>query len=287
MVDVMRYLLYPMIIMQRIKQFFSTYPINTEDLSIHAIGVQEGMSPVIVDRPGGTGDWLFMFFYENKTIVNQSEQPENTMIIWDPQHGHYYGHQDNPWRHSWLHCDGNCIAHILAQCAIPTNEPFHTSGPEIFERYLIDIYREVTFFSTPEPHIVQNLLQNLAYEIARDIRGGNEGFVIPHEFLAVKQHISEHFNESMSLSSLAEMTNLSVPHFCCLFKRFFKQPPIEMLIDSRMSHAVYLLRDVSLSITEVAHRVGYSDIYQFSKLFKNRYSESPRRTRERLTRRNK
>lgn len=271
-----------MIIMQEIWQFFTTYPIDTRDLSIHAVGLQQPMPPVIIDRPAGTGDWLFMFFYEENAVGNFGRQPENTLIIWDPDSGHYYGRRDIPWRHSCLHCDGSCIAPILAECNIPINQPIHTSSPEIIERYLMDIYREVTFFSTPEPLIVQNLLQNLAHEIARDIKGSNECSTIPPEFLAVKRYISEHFDEHITLTSLAAMTCLSVPHFCSLFKRYYNKPPIDMLIDQRMNHAIYLLRDVSLSITEISRRVGFSDIYHFSKLFKTRYNKSPRQMREQL-----
>jgi transcriptional regulator GlxA family with amidase domain len=130
---------------------------------------------------------------------------------------------------------------------------------------------------------VRNIIENFACEIAREMRGSERGAVVPQEFMAVRRHIAERFDEPMSLASLAEMANLSVPHFCAMFKKYFGQPPIDMLIDHRMSHAVYLLRDVSLSISEIARRVGYSDIYHFSKLFKNRYGESPRRMRERLT----
>ncbi len=270
-------------IVMRIRQFFSTYPIDTEELSIHAIGIQEVMAPVIIDRPGGTGDWLFMFFLDPNVVGGYGEQPENTLIIWDPGHGHYFGRQDTSWNHSWLHCGGKCIAQILTECAIPVNEPIQLSGSEMVERYLMDIYREITFASSPEPQIVRNLLQNWAYEIARDIRRSNEGRGVPPEFLAVKRHISEHFNMPTNLAGLAAMVHLSVPQFCSCFKRYFGQPPIDMLIDHRMSHAVYLLRDISLSITEIACRVGYSDLYHFSKLFKKHYHTSPRLMRERLT----
>ena len=45
----------------------------------------------------------------------------------------------------------------------------------------------------------------------------------------------------------------------------------------RMAHARHLLRDVGLTVADVAQRVGYDDLYHFSKLFKKHCGISPRR----------
>ncbi len=270
--------------MYQIRQFFFPYPIDTPELSIHAVGIREAVPPTVTHRPGSTGDWLFMFLYEPNFVDGYGEQPGNTLIVWDPEHGHCFGRQDIPWTHSWLHCDGSCLAPMLAECAIPLNEPLRISAPEMMDHYLVQIHREAAFFSSPDPRIARNILQNWIYEIGRDIHGRDEAPAVPPEYLAAKRHISEHFDEPTRLADLAEIAHVSVPHFCNLFKRYFNQSPISMLIEHRMRYAAYLLRDVSLSITEIAVMVGYRDLYQFSKLFSNRYHMSPRLMRERLMR---
>jgi two-component system response regulator YesN len=46
-----------------------------------------------------------------------------------------------------------------------------------------------------------------------------------------------------------------------------------------MREAAYLLHDRNLNVTEIARRVGYAEIFHFSKLFKKRFGRSPRETR--------
>lgn len=46
-------------------------------------------------------------------------------------------------------------------------------------------------------------------------------------------------------------------------------------IQQRMHRAVYLLRDINQSVTEVGRAVGYEDIYHFSKLFKRHIGIAP------------
>ena len=58
--------------------------------------------------------------------------------------------------------------------------------------------------------------------------------------------------------------------------------PIEFVIRQRLERAQYLLRNQNLAVGEVGRLVGYEDIFQFSKLFKKRFGESPRSMRTRM-----
>lgn len=285
MVEFLKYLSYPMIAMQTIRQFFSPYPVDTDRLSIHALGIQERMSPAIVNRPAGTGDYLFMFFYD-PVVLNMDrtprEYPPHTLILWGPQHGHYYGNTEGTWMHSWLHCAGTGVQEMLAECALPLNVPLAQPNAEVCERYLSAIYREVTLHAQPDEVIVRNALHSWTREILRALAGTAAIPRIPPRFLAVQQYIHTCFDQQITLPALAARAHLSVPHFCSEFKRYFGAPAIAYLLQVRLRHAVYLLRDRHLSITEIAQRVGYPEVYHFSKLFKQHYQLSPRAMRKRL-----
>jgi len=268
-----------------IRQIFSPYPIDTPDLSIHGVGIQEVMPPCIVNRPGGTGDYLFMFFYDPVFCGIPDDYagvPANSLIIWDPRHGHYYGNPSVDWNHSWIHCDGRWIGEILAESGIPLNIPFPQPSSEVIERYLLAIYQELALFPVPDAVIVRNALHSWVREISRALAETNGKPAVPEAFVEARQYIIEHFHEHITLQELSEITHLSVPHFCNRFKQYFGVPAIEYLIQLRMQHAVYLLRDRGLSITEIACRVGYQDLYQFSKLFKKYHQICPRLKRQGL-----
>jgi len=70
-------------------------------------------------------------------------------------------------------------------------------------------------------------------------------------------------------------------HFSAEFRRHFGVPPVGYLIRRRLHHAAYLLQDVNLSVAEAGQRVGYDDLFYFSKLFKRFHGASPRAWRER------
>ena len=74
---------------------------------------------------------------------------------------------------------------------------------------------------------------------------------------------------------------MSVPHLCSEFKKHFGVPVIDYVIRRRMREAAYLLHDRNLNITGIARRVGYTDIFHFSKLFKKHFGRSPREVRKR------
>jgi iron complex transport system substrate-binding protein len=102
---------------------------------------------------------------------------------------------------------------------------------------------------------------------------------IPENLLAVRRWIGTAPARRTSLSEMARMAGLSVPHFSARFKKVFNLSPVECLIQHRLHHAAYLLADKNLSIGEIASQVGYEDVFHFSKAFKKHFGRSPRAMR--------
>jgi transcriptional regulator GlxA family with amidase domain len=55
--------------------------------------------------------------------------------------------------------------------------------------------------------------------------------------------------------------------------------PVQRLRDLRMTHARGLLQHTDLPVTEVAFRVGYARVQEFSRDFRKRYGHTPREAR--------
>ena len=60
-----------------------------------------------------------------------------------------------------------------------------------------------------------------------------------------------------------------------LFKKVFGTSIFEFIGELRMDHAMELLRDHGLLVTEVARTVGYKNPNHFSCAFKRKYGISP------------
>jgi AraC-like DNA-binding protein len=80
----------------------------------------------------------------------------------------------------------------------------------------------------------------------------------------------------LTVSELANKLNLERSYFTALFTRKLGLSPKEYLTDIRMKQAAMLLLQYDYNITVTALSVGYSDVYNFSKMFKKYYLMSPK-----------
>lgn len=259
------------------------------EFRVNGIGVRELMSPCTINRPSGTLDYLFMYFYDGVTIEQGgiiATAPPRSFHVWEPGVRQYYGNASGPWNHSWIHCDGSLVGEQVREAQVPLNEVVSLGDPSLMEKHLLELHEELTTQSEPDPMIVKNLFQNMLHRLSRTIEGERDARSpkrIPERFLAMKKYMEAHFVEPLTLDTLAERAHLSVPHFCSEFRRYFEVSPVAYLIRLRMHAAAYHLRNVNYRVSEVAGLVGYDDIFYFSKLFKKRYGLSPRAMRTSMT----
>ena len=69
MARVLTYLCYLPVAVKGLKHFFHPPTLATPRITVQGIGVGEAMRPLIVDRPAGTADHLFMLFYESVELL--------------------------------------------------------------------------------------------------------------------------------------------------------------------------------------------------------------------------
>ncbi|QAA98364.1 AraC family transcriptional regulator (plasmid) [Agrobacterium tumefaciens] len=91
----------------------------------------------------------------------------------------------------------------------------------------------------------------------------------------VIQKIEDELTEGVSLSQLAEVAGLSVPHFCRAFKQSFGCPPYEFIIRRRIERAKEYLRGSKMTITDIALSCGFSSSSHFSNTFRREEAASP------------
>jgi AraC-like DNA-binding protein len=266
------------------KIFFDSPRPDSGAISFRGVGYREPMPPSVIDRPRGTGDYLFMYFYDEVEIRADGEtalRPPGSMVIWPTGYYQFYGNGDHAYRHSWVHCRGSEIRQIIHANQIPVDTVMPVGSGDLAERYILEIHSQLTSYGTADPVIVRNLFENWMRELRRRLRGRET--VPPDSILKARRFIESNYSEALALEQIAKIANLSVPHFCGEFKRVYGTGAIEYAIRLRMQQAAYLLRDVNLSVTEIARRVGYEDVFYFSKLFKKRFGMSPRAMRKSFT----
>ena len=248
--------------------------------------MRELMSPGVVHRPHGTGDWLLMFFHDPVLLRDADGSrvhPSDSVIIWSDSDGHYYGNNDRAWSHSWAHFQGREVNSLVLSSGLPINKAMRVKRESDALNCLLFIYRELTEEMSPDDFIIGSFLRNALSMTARSaglgaFRAVCEGR-LPAGVMKAKKMMDSTPSTRFTLDALSKTAGLSVSRFCAEFKRVVGFSPIEYHIRNRMRQARYLLEDRNRNISEVAETLGYSDIFQFSKQFKKHFGVSPSKIR--------
>jgi AraC family transcriptional regulator len=104
---------------------------------------------------------------------------------------------------------------------------------------------------------------------------GVKGGLVPGRLRRVLHYIDQHLPEDISLMDLAEVAGLTSDHFGAAFKASTGKTPHRYHIERRVHRAKELLLDVTLTIAQVAHGVGFSSQSHFTASFHKITGMSP------------
>lgn len=99
------------------------------------------------------------------------------------------------------------------------------------------------------------------------------------KFFSLLCYIEENLGHPMSLKELAAFSHLNPTYLTNLFARNMGYSLIRYCNIRRLNHALRMLSDTDLSISEIAYSLGANDVNNFSSLFKRHYGISPRNFR--------
>jgi AraC-like DNA-binding protein/mannose-6-phosphate isomerase-like protein (cupin superfamily) len=88
-------------------------------------------------------------------------------------------------------------------------------------------------------------------------------------------YIDEYYQDKLTVQQLADLAGLSRFHFSRLFKQVTDKSLIEFINLVRINKSENMLRNTRMNISEIALAAGFSDIYYFSRTFKQLKKISP------------
>ena len=155
------------------------------------------------------------------------------------------------------------------------------SGLGRIEWLLRNIYREMR----GEEHfgsaiMIESFANALAVEVIRRLRrrrddGLRKGGLGPWRMRLLHERILSE-TAAPSLTELAELCGMTVRHLCRAFKAETGITPGQYIDSARAQHARMLLTETCLSLTEIAHRLGFSTSASFSNAFQRATGLKPR-----------
>lgn len=95
----------------------------------------------------------------------------------------------------------------------------------------------------------------------------------------ILDYISEHYMNPITIDELADSVNLSKHYFMRFFKKYMGMTCIEYFNDYRLNIATNLLLTTSMQITEVARKIGITNLSYFNRIFRKKYNMTPKEYR--------
>ena len=93
-------------------------------------------------------------------------------------------------------------------------------------------------------------------------------------------YITEHFTEDFEIERLSAMCGMSHTYFKKIFTAACNMPPKAYITHLRIQYACDLLKSGQYKISDIAEKVGYKNMYYFSKVFKAQTGIAPSKYRK-------
>jgi AraC-like DNA-binding protein len=131
-------------------------------------------------------------------------------------------------------------------------------------------------------NLLANLLRTLIHDHDQQPAGGGTGEARRRTRLqALASRIAEEPGREWAVATLAREAGYAPDHFSRRFAALTGLRPQAYVIRARMARARQLLTESTLSVGEIAHVLGYRDVYFFSRQFHQRCGLAPTAYRRR------
>ena len=90
-----------------------------------------------------------------------------------------------------------------------------------------------------------------------------------------QQYISDHLREKLSVPLVAKMVDVSPSYLTTLFHKNLQISPAEYIRRLKLQESKQMIRENSMTFTEIAAALQYSTVHHFSRQFKEKFGITP------------
>ena len=199
----------------------------------------------------------------------------------------YFADSEDPWEYIWVTFDGAFAETYLGYAGITADHPVITSAIPakayipLVEKILDT--NELTFAN--EIKRVGYLFEILSMLIEVQSAGKREKNQYDYSSDTYVEYALYYINNNydhIMVHDIANYIGINRSYLASIFKKKLGISPQEYLVSFRLKKSAEMLTNTTMSIQEIAEKVGYENPLTFSKMFKKSYGVSPKhyRTRE-------
>lgn len=236
---------------------------------------------IVIDRPNGSGDYLFLFFRSRMLVEAGGERhltDKNTCIIYRKGSPQYYREIERPMVHDWFHFDGDEVEDFCRKLNVPFDTPMKVHEPVYLSRKVSEIQESFVQNGLYRDEIIDATVRCLLMKLA-DLRNRIEPNRLAGKYydllVQLRNHIYSNPSVPWSIGELASRVNMSRSYFQKLYKELFGISVMNDIIHNRLEYAMYRLKNTSDSIRDIAAQCGYENDVHFMRQFKKYIGLTP------------
>lgn len=181
-------------------------------------------------------------------------------VIWI----HFNGVNAKNYYELFTQCnEGNPVGHLNAGNSIPQLMELLT---QLYPDESCDLSTDIR---------CANLLTQLLTSLLDSISPTPHAPTLPPSILAVRNHISQNYNQTITLDDLSQRFNISKFYLQRTFRKYTGSSPYAYQQKIRIAKAKELLRTTDLPINIIAFTVGFESSSAFISVFKNQENITP------------
>ncbi|MDF2486204.1 MAG: yesS 2 [Herbinix sp.] len=264
-------------------------PLDDADLFVKSCGHYKliHLKKMHTVRPTGRGDYQLLYVAEGMAHFQEGDTVYDVgkggVFLYQPEvpQNYYYVLAEKPDIY-WLHFTGRGVEALLNSLGLPAGMPMLLQAKEELTELFEKIIAELRMERYQKMEMTEAYFRQLLIMMARNYYyGGQEKRVYHSMFDEVINQFHHEYQKDINIARLADSYHIS----CCWFIREFKQytgySPKQYITNLRLQNAKELLRNHSLSISEISSLVGYENQLYFSRIFHRYTGMSPSEYRER------
>ncbi|AMM20194.1 AraC family transcriptional regulator [Frondihabitans sp. PAMC 28766] len=192
---------------------------------------------------------------------------------------HRYGSsKESAWTIWWCHVRGTDAPELIEAVVSSRGNGFAIRDAERVVPFAQSILAELERDTSPARLVsAAGAAWNLLTHVATDAILRERGEPVERAIA----YLRDTLETAVRVPELASLVGVSPSHLSALFKRATGGGVLAYQTGLRIARARHLLDTTSLSVTEVAAELGYSDPLYFSRLFRRTQGQSPRDYRQR------
>lgn len=216
--------------------------------------------------------------YRNKEVVLD----KNSLVFIDCNEYQYYKTLKDSWEFKYLHINGSgCKSYFELINEEDLSIIKVREGGDFLEKFtaacslttLNDLFSDIK-----KSNALSDLLTTICSYKYSNIEKNKSNY--REEIKKVERYMEVNFSNKISIEELSSLIHISKFYFLRLFKSYVGVTPYQYLTKIRINKSKDYLKGTSLTIEEIAYRVGYINVNNYIRDFKRYSNLTPNKFRK-------